>query len=81
MSEAVNESKVFKVGNSYGLRLTKKDKEKLHLQVGDELEKKISPDGRQITFKKKQAIDPKTQKQINQIFDEDSDLLDALKDL
>lgn len=81
MSETMSGSKVFKVGNSYGLRLTKKDKEKLHVHVGDELEKNISPDGSQITFKKKQSIDPKTQKQINQIFDEDADLLDALKDL
>ena len=44
-------------------------------------EKDISPDGRVITFKKKEDISKNTQKMIDKIFDEDSDLIDALKDL
>ena len=44
-------------------------------------EKDISSDGRVITFKKKESISKDTQKMIDKIFDEDSDLIDALKDL
>ncbi|MGY0336360.1 hypothetical protein ACW185_01905 [Limosilactobacillus fermentum] len=44
-------------------------------------EKDISPDGRVITFKKKEDISKDTQQMIDKIFDEDSDLIDALKDL
>lgn len=74
-------SKFFKSGNSFGLRLTKSDKEKMHAQPGDEYEKNISSDGRVVTFKKKEKISKDTQKMIDEIFDEDSDLIDALKDL
>lgn len=53
----------------------------MHAQPGDEYEKDISSDGRVITFKKKESISKDTQKMIDKIFDEDSDLIDALKDL
>lgn len=81
MQEAKRRSKIFKVGNSFGLRLTKKDTEKLHVKAGDEMEKTISPDGKTITFKKKEKISPNTQRMIDEIFSEDADLLDALKDM
>lgn len=79
--DTMKQSKVFKVGNSFGLRLTKKDTEKLNVQPGDKLEKHISPDGNSITFKKKTKISPKTQQMMNQIFKEDANLFDALKDM
>lgn len=81
MQEIRENSKFFKSGNSFGLRLTKSDKEKMHAHPGDEYEKDISPDGRVITFKKKEDISENTQQMIDKIFDEDSDLIDALKDL
>lgn len=81
MQELKGQSKFFKSGNSYGLRLTKKDKEKMSAKPGDEYEKSISPDGRVITFRKKETINTHTQKMINKIFDEDADLLEALKNL
>ena len=81
MQEIRENSKFFKSGNSFGLRLTKSDKEKMNDKPGDEYEKDISPDGRVITFKKKEDISKDTQQMIDKIFDEDSDLIDALKDL
>lgn len=81
MQELHESSKFFKSGNSFGLRLTKKDKEKMKAHPGDEYEKTISPDGRVITFKKKEDINKGTQRMIDKIFEEDSDLIDALKDL
>lgn len=81
MQELRNNSKFFKAGNSFGLRLTKKDKEKMNAHVGDVYEKSISSDGRIITFKKRENIKPDTQKMINEIFNEDADLLNALKDI
>ena len=81
MQEIHENSKFFKSGNSFGLRLTKSDKEKMHAQPSEEYEKDISSDGRVITFKKKESISKDTQKMIDKIFDEDSDLINALKDL
>lgn len=81
MQEISGESKFFKSGNSFGLRLTKKDKIKMHAEPGDEYEKNISPDGRAITFTKKKSISKDTQEMINSIFNEDADLIEALKDL
>lgn len=81
MQEVNHSSKFFKSGNSFGLRLTKKDKEKMHAEPGDEYEKHISPDGKVVTFKKKEALSSGTQKMIDQIFAEDQDLIAALKDL
>lgn len=81
MQESRRNSKLFKVGNSFGLRITKKDTEKMHVSPGDEFEKTISPDGKSVTFKKKEAISPETQKMIDMVFDEDKELIEALKDL
>ena len=75
-----NSSKFFKSGNSFGLRLTKNDREKMHANPGDEYEKTISPDGKVITFKKKEQVDDKTLAMINQLFDENKELMERLKD-
>lgn len=80
MQELSKSSKFFKAGNSFGLRLTKRDKEKMHAEPGDEYEKRISPDGQTITFKKKEHVDDKTLAMINQLFDENKELMERLKD-
>ncbi|MCC4342360.1 hypothetical protein LMB55_03935 [Limosilactobacillus reuteri] len=80
MQELNNSSKFFKSGNSFGLRLTKNDREKMHANPGDEYEKIISPDGKVITFKKKEQVDDKTLAIINQLFDENKELMERLKD-
>ena len=80
MQELNNNSKFFKTGNSFGLRLTKRDKEKMHAHPGDEYEKTISPDGKTITFKKKEQVDDETLAMINQLFDENKELMERLKD-
>ena len=80
MQEINNSSKFFKTGNSFGLRLTKHDKEKMHAKPGDEYEKTISPDGKVITFKKKEHVSSETLKMIDQLFDENNELMDRLKD-
>ncbi len=80
MQELNNSSKFFKSGNSFGLRLTKNDREKMHANPGDEYEKTISPDCKVITFKKKEQVDDKTLAMINQLFDENKELMERLKD-
>ena len=80
MQELNNSSKFFKSGDSFGLRLTKNDREKMHANPGDEYEKTISPDGKVITFKKKEQVDDKTLAMINQLFDENKELMERLKD-
>ena len=80
IQELNNSSKFFKSGNSFGLRLTKNDREKMHANPGDEYEKTISPDGKVITFKKKEQVDDKTLAMINQLFDENKELMERLKD-
>ena len=49
-------SKVFRAGNSLGVRLTKHDAKELSLEVGDELIKVISDDKQTITFMKKEQV-------------------------
>ncbi|MBP2058449.1 antitoxin component of MazEF toxin-antitoxin module [Lactobacillus colini] len=80
MSDLKGESKFFKAGNSFGLRLTKKDKEILQANPGDEFEKIISPDGQTITFRKKQMVSAETKNMIKQLFDDNKELMERLKD-
>ena len=70
----------FKAGNSFGLRLTKRDKERMHAEPGDEYEKTISPDVKTVTFKKKEKVDSQTMAMIDQLFDENKELMRRLKD-
>lgn len=76
----MSETKLFKVGNSYGLRITKKEKEKMNIQPGDEFEKTISADGKVITFKKKEEVNLKTMAMIDHLFEENKELMERLKD-
>lgn len=74
-------TKVIRVGNSSGLRLTKQDKAELHLKNGDKLIKTISNDGNEIIFKKPKKVSNRSRKMINQIFREDRNGIKALKEL
>lgn len=80
MIKLTGDSKFFKAGNSFGLRLTKNDKEILDANPGDVFEKSISPDGQSITFRKKQAVSYETKEMIKQLFDENRELMERLKD-
>lgn len=80
MHEPKGKSKLFKTGNSFGLRLTKSDKEFLGANTGDEFEKTISPDGQTITFHKNQTVSPETMEMIKELFDENKELMERLKD-
>jgi ABC-type oligopeptide transport system substrate-binding subunit len=80
MQEMKENAKFFKAGNSFGLRLTKRDKELMHAEPGDEYEKTISPDGKTVTFKKKEKVDSQTMAMIDQLFDENKELMGRLKD-
>ncbi|MGN1271739.1 MAG: hypothetical protein ACI4T3_01185 [Lactobacillus sp.] len=80
MTKLTGESKFFKAGNSFGLRLTKSDKEILQANPGDEFEKTISPDGQTITFHKKQQVSNETMDMIKQLFNDNKELMERLKD-
>lgn len=80
MQEMKEKAKFFKAGNSFGLRLTKRDKEKMHAQPGDEYEKTISPDGKTITFRKKETVTKQTMMMIDELFNENKELMERLKD-
>ena len=73
-------SKVFRAGNSLGVRLTKHDAKELGLEVGDELIKVISDDKQTVTFKKKEKVSPSVSKLIDQGIKENWELLEWLKD-
>lgn len=60
--------------------LTKSDKEILNATPGDDFEKIISPNGQIITFRKKQRVSLQTQKMIVELFDENRELMERLKD-
>lgn len=76
-----NLTKVIKNGNSWGLRITKQDKERLNIKNGDKLVKNISSDGNQITFSKPKKVNPKVKAMIHDIFKEDHRGIKALKQL
>lgn len=80
MLKLTGKSKFFKAGNSFGLRLTKSDQEILQAKPGDEFEKTISPDGQTITFRKKQTVSYDTQNMIKQLFNENKELMERLKE-
>lgn len=80
MLKLTGNSKFFKAGNSFGLRLTKSDQEILQAKPGDEFEKTISPDGQTITFRKKQTVSSDTQNMIKQLFNENKELMERLKE-
>lgn len=55
-------------------------KEILNATPGDDFEKIISPNGQTITFRKNQRVSFQTQKMIVELFDENKELMERLKD-
>ncbi|KRL95856.1 AbrB family transcriptional regulator [Levilactobacillus hammesii] len=80
--ENLNESvKLFKNGNSYAFRLSKKDREFLKVDGNTEFEKIISPDGKEVIFRKIEAVRPNILEAANDIFDDHADLMKRLENL
>ncbi|WP_143461909.1 AbrB family transcriptional regulator [Levilactobacillus enshiensis] len=80
--ENLNESvKLFKNGNSYAFRLSKKDREFLKVDGNTEFEKIISPDGKEVIFRKVEAVRPNILETANDIFDDHADLMKRLENL
>ncbi len=80
--EDLNESvKLFKNGNSYAFRLSKKDREFLNVDGETTFEKIISPDGKEVTFRKVENVRPNILEAANDLFDEHADLMKRLEDL
>jgi len=73
--------KLFKNGNSYAFRLSKKDREFLEVSSDTMFEKIISPDGKEVTFRKIENIRPNILEAANEIFDEHKDLMKRLENL
>lgn len=76
-----NESKLFKNGNSWAIRIPKKDKEKLHADDNTVFERKISDDGKTIMFTKVEDVDPEIFNYLDQQYDKHKVLMDRLKNL
>ncbi|WP_367294977.1 AbrB family transcriptional regulator [Levilactobacillus yonginensis] len=80
--ENLNEPvKLFKNGNSYAFRLSKKDREFLKVDGETTFEKIVSPDGKEVTFRKIENARPNILETANDIFDEHSDLMKRLENL
>jgi len=80
--ESLNqEVKMFKNGNSYAFRISKKDREFMKVDEGTEFEKTVSPDGKEITFKKVESSTPNILEIANNIYDEHEDLMKRLENL
>ncbi|GEO68292.1 hypothetical protein [Levilactobacillus acidifarinae] len=75
------EVKLFKNGNSYAFRVSKKDREFLDVDDQTKFEKVVSPDGQSITFKKVKTTRPNILETANELFDEHADLMKRLEDL
>ena len=60
------EVKMFKNGNSYAFRISKNDREFLNVDENTIFEKIISPDGKEVTFKKIEKVRP----EVLKIFDQ-----------
>lgn len=52
----------------------------MDIQSGDELEKNTSADRKGITFKKKEEVSSETKEMIDQLFTENQELMERLKD-
>jgi len=81
-SENLNESvKLSKNGNSYAFRLSRKDREFLKADANTKFEKIISPDGKEIVFRKVETVRPNILEAANDIFDNHADLMKRLEKL
>lgn len=81
-SENLNESvKLFKNGNEYAFRLSRKDLGRLEADGNTKFEKSISSDGKEVIFRKVEENRPNILEAANDIFDDHSDLMKRLENL
>ncbi len=73
--------KMFKNGNSFAFRVSKKDREALNATSETSFEKIVSPDGREITFRKVAGEQTDLLAMADHILDQHGDLLKRLEDL
>ncbi|KRN93117.1 hypothetical protein IV81_GL000967 [Pediococcus stilesii] len=73
--------KMFKNGNSYAFRISKQDREFLNVDTDTKFEKIVSPDGKEITFRKIEKVRPEVMKLANELMDKHSDLMQRLERL
>lgn len=72
---------IFKSGNSLAFKLSKKDKEFLKVDDTTVFEKIVSPDGNEITCRKKEQVRPEVMNYAKQYFEEHQTLMDRLMDI
>lgn len=73
--------KMFKNGNSYAFRISKKDREFLNADNDTYFEKIVSPDGKEITFKKIEKVRHNVLETASKLYDKHSDLMKRLENL
>ncbi|HAT54393.1 MAG TPA: AbrB family transcriptional regulator [Lactobacillus sp.] len=81
MQNKVNETSLFKAGNSLAFRVTTSDRKALKADESTVFEKKVSSDGSQITFSKVEPINPKLKKAYMNFAKDNKELLSELRDL
>lgn len=80
--EELNQNvQMFKNGNSYAFRISKKDREFLNIDQNTKFEKIVSPDGSEITFKKIDTVRPNILEAANKLYDDNADLMKRLENL
>ncbi|WP_246005686.1 AbrB family transcriptional regulator [Companilactobacillus insicii] len=75
------EVKLFKNGNSYGFRISKKDREFLNIDKDTKFEKIVSSDNSEIIFKKIEKSRPNVLATANKLFDNNKELMKRLENL
>ncbi|MDT6951540.1 AbrB family transcriptional regulator [Companilactobacillus alimentarius] len=72
---------MIKDGDSYAFPISKKDSEFLNADDKTRFEKTISPDGKEITFKKIEKVRPNVLETANKLYDDHADLMKGLENL
>lgn len=73
--------KMFKNGNSYAFRISKKDREFLNADSNTSFEKIVSPDGKEVTFRKIENVRPSVLQTADKLYDDNSELMKRLENL
>lgn len=74
-----DETKMFKAGNSWNFRVTSKDRKELQADQNTVFEKIIDPNGKSITFKKMEAVDPDLSDFMDDFYHKHGDLMKELE--
>lgn len=75
-----DETRMFKSGNSWGFRVTNKDKKALNADQNTVFEKIIDPNAGKIIFKKLEAVDHSLDKFMDDFYQERGDLMKELEE-